>query len=156
MSLRRVVLAAILAVICPAGAFAHHAFEAEFDTTAPVTLKGTVSAVDWVNPHSTITLNVAEPGKAPQAWKILSGSPQALNHRGVCRLTLPVGSDVTVTAYLARDKNCLRSEGGTHPVCLVAGRYLTFPATQSLIDIYSSGSFSVYAPEQTQCRRQGD
>lgn len=133
-------------------ALAHHAFEAEFDTASEVSLNGKITAIDWVNPHSTLTLTVSEPGRPPQDWKILAGSPNALRQRGICRVSVPVGTEVNVTAYLGKDKSCLRGGAPSHPTCLVAGKYLTFPKTQTFVDIYSSGSYSVYSPENTLCR----
>jgi hypothetical protein len=156
MTLRRLLNCAfaLAALAAPApGAFAHHAFEAEFDTQAKLTLKGKVSAVELVNPHSIITLTVAEPGKAPQAWRVLTATPSLLRHRGVCKASMPIGTEVSISVYLGKDKSCLTGpSGGPHPVCLVAGNFLTFPATGSFVDIYSSGAFSVYSPEETLCR----
>src|SRR5579871_2790919 len=76
-----IALAAALAVFGPP-AIAHHAFSAEFDATRPVTLRGTVSRVEWVNPHAWIHISVVTRGKTDE-WMIEGGTPNALFRRGI-------------------------------------------------------------------------
>src|SRR5262245_39450673 len=75
-----------------ATALAHHAFSAEFDAAKPVTLKGAVTRVDWINPHSWLYIDVkdASSGKVTN-WKVEMGAPNQLLRRGWNKNTIPVG-----------------------------------------------------------------
>jgi hypothetical protein len=83
---------------------AHHAFAAEFDANKPVTLTGAVSKVEWINPHSWLTIEVPNPktGK-PETWRIEMGAPNQLLRRGWTRTTVAIGTRVTVEGYRAKD-----------------------------------------------------
>lgn len=84
---------------------AHHAFALEFDVKAPVELNGVVSKVELINPHSWIHLDVTDAAGNTVTWMIEGGSPNALVRRGVNKNTIPVGSELRVTGYQARDKS---------------------------------------------------
>ena len=84
-------------------AFSHHSFAAEFDVNKPLTLKGTITKIDLVNPHSWLYLDVkGEDGKVVN-WAIEMGSPNGLIRRGVTKASVPIGTEVTVDGYRAKD-----------------------------------------------------
>ena len=87
----------------PASAFPHHSFAAEFDANKPITLKGTITKIDLVNPHSWLYINVKETDGKVVNWAIEMGSPNGLIRRGVSKASVPVGVEVTVDGYRAKD-----------------------------------------------------
>lgn len=98
---------------------AHHAFSAEFDKDAPVTLKGKVTKIEWINPHAWIHLDViGEDGEAV-AWMVEGGTPNTLLRSGIHKNSLPIDSEIIVRGYRANDKTC-------EPACKANGRDLTF------------------------------
>ena len=82
---------------------AHHAFAAEFDARRPVKLRGTVKKVELINPHSWIHIDVKSADGQVTTWMIEGGSPNTLLRRGVNRNTLPVGTEIVVDGYQAKD-----------------------------------------------------
>jgi hypothetical protein len=101
---------------------AHHAFGGEFDPYRPVLLKGKVVRVEWVNPHTWIHVEVVKPDGSKEEWMVEGGSPNSLLRRGVTRDSLPVGTEVVVDGYQARDHTLLRANGRN--VTLTDGRKL--------------------------------
>lgn len=98
---------------------AHHAFSAEFDKDAPVTLEGKVTKIEWINPHAWIHLDViGEDGEAV-AWMVEGGTPNTLLRSGIHKNSLPIESEIIVRGYRANDKTC-------EPACKANGRDLTF------------------------------
>ena len=93
--------AAILLVARPA--FSHHSFAAEFDGTKPVTLKGTVTKVEWVSPHGWVYIDVKGPDGTVVGWAIETAGPNALLRRGVRKTDFPIGSEVVVSGYRAKN-----------------------------------------------------
>ncbi len=91
-------------------ALAHHAFAAEFDVNRPITLEGTVVQLELINPHSWIHLDVAKPDGTVERWMIEGGPPNALFRRGFTRAALPVGSEIIVEGFQAKDGS-LRANG---------------------------------------------
>jgi hypothetical protein len=89
---------------------AHHAFAAEFDVNRPITLKGTVAELELINPHSWIHLDVTKPDGTVERWMIEGGPPNALFRRGFTRAALPVGSEIIVEGFQAKDGS-LRANG---------------------------------------------
>lgn len=113
-------------VLTVTAAQAHHAFSTEFSVDHPVSLEGKVTKVELINPHSWIHLEVVgEDGKAV-TWMIEGGSPNALVRRGITKAAIPVGSELTVTGYQARDGS-LRAVGRN--VTFADGRALFFQGT---------------------------
>ena len=82
---------------------AHHAFAAEFDANRPVKLRGTVKKVELINPHSWIHIDVKSTDGKVITWMIEGGSPNTLLRRGVNRNSLPLGTEIVVDGYQARD-----------------------------------------------------
>jgi hypothetical protein len=82
---------------------AHHAFTAEFDATKPVTLRGTVTKMEWVNPHSWIHLDVKGPDGKVETWAIEAGAPNAMFRRGWNKNSIPVGIEIVVEGYRAKN-----------------------------------------------------
>ena len=89
---------------------AHHAFAAEFDATKPIKLKGTVTKMEWINPHSWIHLDVKKPDGTVERWMIEGGPPNALYRRGFTKDSLPVGTEILVEGFQAKDGS-LRGNG---------------------------------------------
>jgi Family of unknown function (DUF6152) len=95
--------AAVVAVSIVRPASAHHAFAAEFDVKRPISLRGTVTKVELINPHSWIHVDVKDASGTTVAWMIEGGSPNSLLKRGVNRNSVPVGSELVIDGYQARD-----------------------------------------------------
>jgi len=105
---------------------AHHAFTAEFDANNPVTLKGTVTKVEWINPHSWLYLDMKDATGKVESWKVEMGAPNQLMRRGWNMNSLPVGTEVVVEGY--RAKNGMQvANGGS--VTLADGRKLMVGST---------------------------
>src|SRR5215470_13186436 len=82
---------------------AHHSFAAEYDSKKPVTLKGTVTKVDWMNPHVYFYLDVEDEGGNVANWALEMGPPNGLQRAGWTRNTMKVGDVVVVEGTLAKD-----------------------------------------------------
>ena len=89
---------------------AHHSFAAEFDAKKPVKLRGTVTKMEWINPHSWIHVDVKEPNGKVTAWMVEGGAPNALLRRGFTKNSLPVGTEVLIEGYQAKDGS-MRANG---------------------------------------------
>jgi len=82
---------------------AHHSFAAEFDADKPVTLKGTLTKMEWINPHGWIYIDVKSPDGKVVNWAIESGAPNALIRRGLRKTDFPVGTEVLVEGFRAKN-----------------------------------------------------
>ena len=82
---------------------AHHSFSAEFDATKQVTLEGKVVQMEWVNPHSWLTIDVTKADGTVERWRIEGGSPSVLLRLGWNRNSLPAGTRIKVVAFQAKD-----------------------------------------------------
>jgi hypothetical protein len=100
-------LAAVAAVsvssFATLAAHGHHAFATEFDVARPVSLKGKVSKLELINPHSWIHVDVVGDDGKTVRWMIEGGSPNALVRKGVTKQSVPLGSELVIDGYQARD-----------------------------------------------------
>jgi hypothetical protein len=95
--------AGVLMLAAGAPAAAHHAFAAEFDGSKPVTLKGTVVKMEWINPHAWLHMEVKGPDGKVVAWMVEGGAPNALLRRGWNKDSVPPGTQVTIQGFRAKD-----------------------------------------------------
>ena len=95
--------AALTLLTASASSVAHHAFAAEFDADKPIDLKGTVTKVKWVNPHSWLYFDVKTPDGAVTNWGVEFGTPNALARVGLTKADVSVGTQVHIKGY--RSKN---------------------------------------------------
>jgi len=95
--------AGVLILAAAAPVVAHHAFAAEFDGSRPVTLKGTVTKMEWINPHAWLHMEVKGPDGKVVAWAIEGGAPNALLRRGWNKNSVPPGTPITVEGFRAKD-----------------------------------------------------
>ena len=82
---------------------AHHAFAAEFDASKVVTMKGTVTGMEWINPHAWVHISVKDKDGKPVEWAVELGPPNGLYRRGWTKNTVPLGMEIVVTGFLAKD-----------------------------------------------------
>jgi hypothetical protein len=100
-SLLSLVLAGTIAASLPVQA--HHAFSAEFDAEKPINIEGTVTKLELVNPHSWLYLDVKQADGSVANWGLEFGAPFSLKEKGVTKATLPVGSQVRIEGYRAKN-----------------------------------------------------
>ncbi len=129
MSRRLWMMAAAAAVMAAGGSLmAHHAFSAEFDANAPVTLRGPVTKVEWINPHAWIHVEVKTTAGKPEIWMVEGGTPNTLQRVGITRDSIKIGTVIVVAGFKAKDGR-LRANG----------RDITFPDGRTLF-MGSSGT----------------
>src|ERR1700704_2413976 len=111
---------------------AHHAFAAEFDAKKPVHFKGTVTKMEWVNPHVWLHIDVKKPDGTVENWAFEAGTPNVLFRRGFTKESLLPGTEIVIDGYQAKD--------GSHRA---NGRNLTLPDGKMLF-LGSSGTGAPY------------
>ena len=89
---------------------AHHAFSAEFDANRPLELEGTVTRMEWINPHAWIHIDVAKEDGTVEQWMIEGGTPNTLFRRGFTKDSLEPGTTIMVDGYQAKDGS-MRANG---------------------------------------------
>lgn len=96
-------LAASSCVLGTMPVWAHHSFAAEYDSGQLITLKGTVSKVEWTNPHIYVYLDVKDAGGKVTTWSLEGYPPNTLKRTGFSRDLLKIGDEITATAYKSKD-----------------------------------------------------
>ncbi len=109
----------LLAAITLKNALAHHAFSAEFDAEAPVSVRGHVTRIEWINPHAWIHLAEDQDDGSVVDWMFEGGTPNTLVRSGIDRNSLAIGTEIIVRGYQSKDRNCT-------PACKANGRDLAF------------------------------
>lgn len=102
-------------------AVAHHAFSAEFDVNRPIKLKGTVTKMEWINPHAWIHIEIKGADGKVVSWMIEAAAPNAMLRRGFTKESLPAGTVIVIEGFQAKDG----SNAGS-------GRHLTFADGRTL------------------------
>ena len=128
MGMKKWVLGAVFAGAATVPVVAHHAFSAEFDANAPVTLRGPIVKVEWINPHAWIHMETKAANGKPEIWMVEGGTPNTLQRNGVTRDSVKVGTVIVVSGYRAKDGR-MRANG----------RDITFPDGRTLF-MGSSGT----------------
>src|SRR5919204_1737667 len=103
-------LGGFLVLVFAAQAVAHHSFSAEFDINRPIQLTGTITKVEWINPHAWIHVDVKKPDGTVEEWMIEGGTPNTLMRRGISKDTLKIGTPIVISGYQAKDGS-LRANG---------------------------------------------
>jgi hypothetical protein len=111
---------------------AHHSFAAEFDAKRPVKLRGTITRMEWINPHAWIHIDVKGPDGKVVNWMIEAGTPNTLFRRGFTKDSLEPGMEILVDGYLSKDGSNRAN-----------GRDVTFPDGRELF-LGSSGTGAPY------------
>ena len=107
----------VLLLVPVVPAWAHHSFASEYDVDMPAKLQGTVKKVEWINPHSWITMDVKGPDGTVQTWEIEAGAPNAMFRRGFNKDSLALGTEIVVTG--SREE---RFEAHQRPGSYASGR----------------------------------
>src|SRR5215475_8237520 len=103
MKIRSIIITAALTVAAAAPVFAHHSFAAEFDSNKSTTLTGSVTKLDWINPHARLFIEVKDADGKTVNWEVELGPPAILMRSGWTKNSVKSGDKVTVSGNLAKD-----------------------------------------------------
>lgn len=134
----------LLAAVTLKSALAHHAFSAEFDAEAPVSVRGHVTKIEWINPHAWIHLAADQADGSVVDWMFEGGTPNTLVRSGIDRNSLAIGTEIVVRGYQSKDRNCT-------PACKANGRDLAFTDGRKVF----MGSSGTGAPKDGLDPREG-
>jgi hypothetical protein len=118
----------LVSVLLAAPAHAHHAFATEFDVNRQVELRGKVTKVELINPHSWIHIEVVDESGKAVTWMVEGGSPNALVRRGITKNSIPIGSELVIRGYGTRDGS---NKAVGRDMTFADGRALFFGGTQA-------------------------
>jgi len=127
-----VVMTGLGLVLTAGPVWAHHAFASEFDAKRPIKVTGTVTKMEWINPHAWMHVDVKKADGSVEKWMIETGTPNTLLRRGLTKNSLLPGTEVVVDSYQSKDGS-LRANG----------RDVTLPNGQTLF-LGSSGTGAPY------------
>jgi hypothetical protein len=129
--------------------WAHHATATDFDVTKLLLLKGTVTEVEWINPHAWLHLDVTDAEGKTTAWRIEGASPNALSHRNFPKDALPAGLEISITVYPAKSGENL-ADGGT--IIFASGKRFFFGGSAPVDGVDKDGKPCVYRAGSQACR----
>jgi hypothetical protein len=112
---------AVVALSLSARVVAHHAFSAEFDANRPVKLIGTITKIEWINPHSWLYIDVKDPQGTVNSWAIELAAPNAMIRRGWNNKSIPIGTAIVVEGWQVKNRSRIANGGN---VTLPDGRKL--------------------------------
>ena len=116
-------------------AIGHHAFSSEFDIDKPILLRGKITRMEWINPHTWLHMNAIMEDGSIQPWMLEGGTPNTLLRAGMTSQIMIPGTEIVVRGYQSKDPDC-------NPKCRGSGRDVTFADGRSIF----MGSSGVGAP----------